>query len=87
MINRIKGSWGKEQKLALETVEAPLTGTIIDVKVSVGSNVSERELMFLIESMKMENPVFAPVSGTVKEVRVSPGQRVKNREVLAIIEY
>lgn len=73
--------------MALETVEAPLTGTIIDVKVSVGSNVSERELMFLIESMKMENPVFAEVSGTVKEVRVSPGQRVKNREVLAIIEY
>jgi len=73
--------------LALETVEAPLTGTIIDVKVSVGSNVRERELMFLIESMKMENPVFSPVSGTVKEVRVSPGQRVKNREVLAIIEY
>lgn len=73
--------------MALETVEAPLTGTIIDVKVSVGSNVKERELMFLIESMKMENPVFAEVSGTVKEVRVSPGQRVKNREVLAIIEY
>ena len=73
--------------MALETVEAPLTGTIIDVKVSVGSNVIERELMFLIESMKMENPVFSPVSGTVKEVRVSPGQRVKNREVLAIIEY
>ena len=73
--------------MALETVEAPLTGTIIDVKVSVGSNVRERELMFLIESMKMENPVFSPVSGTVKEVRVSPGQRVKNREVLAIIEY
>lgn len=73
--------------MALETVEAPLTGTIIDVKVSVGSNVRERELICLIESMKMENPIFAPVSGTVKEVRVSPGQRVKNREVLAIIEY
>jgi len=73
--------------LALETVEAPLTGTIIDVKVSVGSNVKERELMFLIESMKMENPVFAPVSGVVTEIKVSPGQRVKNREVLAVIEY
>ena len=73
--------------MALETVEAPLTGTIIDVKVSVGSNVRERELMFLIESMKMENPVFSPVSGIVKEVRVSPGQRVKNREVLAVVEY
>lgn len=73
--------------MALETVEAPITGTIIDIKVSVGSNVKERELMFLIESMKMENPVFAPVSGTVQEIKVSTGQRVKNREVLAVIEY
>ena len=73
--------------MALETVEAPIMGTINDVKVSVGSNVRERELMFLIESMKMENPVFAPVPGTVKEIMVSPGQKVKNREVIAIIEY
>lgn len=73
--------------MALETVDAPITGTIIDVKVSVGSNVEERELMFLIESMKMENPVFAPVSGIVTEIKVSPGQRVNNREVLAVIEY
>lgn len=73
--------------MALEIVEAPITGTIIAVKVSVGSNVREREVMFLIESMKMENPVFSQVSGTVKEIKVSPGQRVKNREVLAVIEY
>ena len=73
--------------MALETVDAPITGTIIDVKVSVGSNVKERELMFLIESMKMENPVFAPVSGTVTEIKVSKGQRVNNREILAVIEY
>ena len=73
--------------MAVETVDAPITGTIIDVKVSVGSVVKERELMFLIESMKMENPVFAPVSGTVTEIKVSKGQRVNNREILAVIEY
>lgn len=74
-------------KLALEIIEVPLTGKITAVKVSAGSKVKEGDVLCLLESMKMQNPIMAPVSGTVKEVKVAAGQLVKSGEKLVTIEY
>ena len=73
--------------MALEVIEVPITGKMMEVKVGVGSKVNEGDVICLIESMKMENPILSPVSGVVKELRVSPAQVVKSGEVIAIIEY
>ena len=73
--------------MSSEVVDVPITGKIIDVKVSPGSTVEEGDVICLLESMKMENPIFAPVSGTVKEVHVTTGQNVKFGDTIAVIEY
>ena len=73
--------------MALETIEVPLAGKIIDVKVSVGDRVQEGDVICILESMKMENPILSPVSGVVKEIQVSPDQVVKAGGVIAVIEY
>ena len=73
--------------MASEIVEVPIAGKMLDIKVSVGSRVEEGDVICLLESMKMENPILAPVSGIVKEIRVSPAQVVKAGDVIAIIEY
>jgi biotin carboxyl carrier protein len=73
--------------LASETVEVPIAGKIIDIKVSVGMQVKEGDVICLLESMKMENPILAPVSGTIKEIQVSPAQVVKAGNTIAIIEF
>jgi urea carboxylase len=73
--------------LALETIEVPIAGKITEIEVSVGSRVSEGDVICILESMKMENPILSPVSGVVKEIRVSPDQVVKTGGVIAIIEY
>jgi len=73
--------------LPLETIEVPLAGKIIDVKVSVGDRVQEGDVICILESMKMENPILSPVSGVVKEIQVSPDQVVKAGGVIAVIEY
>jgi len=73
--------------LASEIIEVPITGKIIDVKVSAGSKVNESDIICILESMKMENPILSPVSGTVKEIHVSPAQVVKAGEIIAIIDY
>jgi len=73
--------------LAQEIIEVPLTGTIISVNVNHGSVVKEGDILCLLESMKMENPILAPVDGTIIQIEVTAEQVVKPGEVIAIIEY
>jgi biotin carboxyl carrier protein len=73
--------------LAQERVEFPITGKIVGVNVSQGSVVEEGDILCLLESMKMENPILAPVGGKVTELNLSPGQVVEAGDLVAIIEY
>ena len=73
--------------MPLETVELPLAGKIIEVNFKTGDNIKEGDIICLVESMKMENPIPSPISGIVKEIRVSVGSFAGTDDVLAIIEY
>ena len=69
---------GKEQK-------APMAGTILDVKVSVGQQVNAGDVICILEAMKLENEVVATESGVVKEIVVSAGAMVANKDALIIL--
>jgi biotin carboxyl carrier protein len=73
--------------LARETIEVPITGKIISVEVKAGDKVREGDVLCMLESMKMENPILSPVDGTVIEIGVKPEQVVKPGEKIAVIEY
>jgi biotin carboxyl carrier protein len=73
--------------LARETVEVPITGKIISVKVKAGDRVKEDDVLCVLESMKMENPIVATVGGAVVEVGVKADQVVKAGDMVAVIEY
>jgi biotin carboxyl carrier protein len=73
--------------LARETVEVPITGKIISVNVKAGDQVKEDDVLCVLESMKMENPIVATVGGTIVEVGVKADQVVKAGDTVAIIEY
>ncbi len=73
--------------MARETIEVPLTGKIISVNVKPGDSVKEGDVICLLESMKMENPILAPVDGTIVQIDISPEQVVKPGGIIAIIEY
>jgi biotin carboxyl carrier protein len=81
----LKGKGARE--LARETVEVPITGKIISVEVKVGDKVKEGDVICVLESMKMENPILAAVNGTVVEIGVKADQVVKTGEMIAVIEY
>lgn len=72
--------------MATEIVDAPITGKIVGVKVKAGGKIKEGDVVCILESMKMENPILCPVSGTIKEVKVAPGQVVKAGAVIAVVE-
>ncbi|MBI2853670.1 MAG: biotin/lipoyl-binding protein [Chloroflexi bacterium] len=73
--------------MAKENVEVPIPGKVISVAVTVDSKVNEGDVICVLESMKMENPILTPVSGVVKEIKVSAGQFVSSGSVAAVIEY
>jgi acetyl-CoA carboxylase biotin carboxyl carrier protein len=73
--------------LAQENVEFPITGKITDVSVKPGDKVGEGDVLCMLESMKMENPILAPVAGTVTKIDISVGQVVEAGDLVAVIEY
>ena len=72
--------------MSQEIVEVPITGKIISVNVKAGDEVKEGDILCILESMKMENPILAPVDGTINEVGICADQVVKPGETIAIIE-
>ncbi|OGO31498.1 MAG: hypothetical protein A2Z29_10490 [Chloroflexi bacterium RBG_16_56_11] len=73
--------------MAQEKVEVPITGKIVSVDVKIGQAVKEGDVLCVLESMKMENPIVSPVDGTVTDIRVKEEQVVKPGEIIAVIEY
>ncbi|MFC1918296.1 biotin/lipoyl-containing protein [Chloroflexota bacterium] len=73
--------------MAQETVEVPITGKIISIEAKVGDTVNEGDVLCILESMKMENPIMAPVGGTVASIGITADQVVKPGDVIAVIEY
>lgn len=67
-------------------VRSPLPGTVVDIKVTVGSKVSQGDTLMILEAMKMENNIDADVSGVVKEILVQDGATVMEGQILLVIE-
>ena len=69
-----------------EEMLSPLAGKILKVDLNVGAEVKEDDDAFLVEAMKMENPIYVPCNGKVTEVKVKEGDDVEEDDLLAIIE-
>ena len=63
-------------------VIAPMPGTILDVKVSVGQAVKKGDVICVLEAMKMENDIPAPADGIIASVNVQKGSTVAANDVL-----
>ncbi len=66
-------------------VKAPMPGSVLAVKASVGQAVKAGDVLVVLEAMKMENDITAPCDGTVKEIVVTKGTTVNTDDVLVVI--
>lgn len=69
-----------------DAITSPLPGSVLKVCVSQGQQVKRGDVLFVIESMKMENDVLAPRDGTVTSVSAAQGSAVNTGAPLCTIE-
>jgi acetyl/propionyl-CoA carboxylase alpha subunit len=68
------------------SLEAPMPGTVLELRVSPGESVAEGQVLVVIESMKMEMSLTAPTEATIAEVLVVAGEGVKQGQSLVELE-
>ena len=70
----------------MKQIAAMMAGTVIEVLVKVGDQISDGQDIVLLESMKMQLPVQSEHAGKIKEVKVASGDFVNEGDALAILE-
>jgi biotin carboxyl carrier protein len=63
-------------------LHAPMPGVIIEVSVPPGAQVARGDQLFVLEAMKMKNPIRSPRDGVVDSIFVKEGQSVNFDDLL-----
>jgi acetyl/propionyl-CoA carboxylase alpha subunit len=63
-------------------IAAPMPGAVLRLAVAEGDEVGERDVLLVLEAMKMEHPLWAPFAGRVTHVACREGQQVAAGELL-----
>ncbi|MCR4774881.1 MAG: acetyl-CoA carboxylase biotin carboxyl carrier protein subunit [Saccharofermentans sp.] len=64
------------------SVVAPMPGTVIKIFKNPGDAVTAREVVMILEAMKMENEIIAPADGTIASINCTVGGTVAAGDVL-----
>ena len=74
-------------------VKSPMVGTIYEAPepganpfITEGDEVTKGQTLFIVEAMKVMNPITAPIGGKIKKIFVKNSQPVEFDEVLTLIE-
>jgi biotin carboxyl carrier protein len=69
----------------LDSLQAPMPGTVLLVRVADGDHVKAGDVLIVLESMKMELSITAPHAGIVDGLALRPGDRVtRGQPVVAV---
>ena len=85
---------GRDQNKNLSSIDtvlpksftAPMPGTVIEVLVKVGQQISSGDEVCILESMKMQQVLRSEVSGIVKSIEVSEGEQILDGHVIFQLE-
>lgn len=67
-------------------IKTRVPGMIQNLNVKVGDQVKTKDVVAVMEAMKMEQNILSPVDGEVTDIAVEVGDRVRAGAVLMTIE-
>ncbi len=67
-------------------IRSPIKGTVNEVPVSEGDEVSAGQVLIVLEAMKMLNNVVSAINGKVQEVLKNPGDPVEVGDPLIVVK-
>lgn len=71
---------------AIKDVNAPMPGSILNIIVEEGAEVSQGDQLLVLEAMKMENVIKSPGEGKVSKIHVTEKENVEKNQVLISFE-
>ena len=74
------------QNVVANDISAPMAGTVLKVEKQIGDEVREGDLLFVVESMKMEQMIVSDYSGKVREIAVKINDQISAGDVLLKFE-
>ena len=83
---RKRSAAGHGSSAALDAVVSPMQGTVLEVRVAEGDQVTAGQVLCIVEAMKMENEIGAHRDGTVTGLSVAAGQALKTGQVICVVE-
>jgi biotin carboxyl carrier protein len=69
-----------------QIVSSPMAGNVFKCLVKPGDQVAHKQVLIVLDAMKMESPVVAPMAGIVRAVLVKEGDAVDDGHGLIQLE-
>ncbi|QED47436.1 biotin/lipoyl-containing protein [Cytobacillus dafuensis] len=70
----------------MKEIISSMAGTVLNVMVEAGDEVTAGQEVCMLESMKMEIPVESQDAGKVVDIKVNIGDFVNEGDVLVVLE-
>jgi len=80
-----QGAGGAHESIDSTAVKAQLPGKVVRTIAAVGDVIKERDVLLVVEAMKMEVEIKSPVSGILSTMSVNVGDQVHAGQELASI--
>jgi len=70
----------------MHELRAEMVASVWKLLVEEGQQVEEGTTVAILESMKMEIPLFSPIQGTIASLHVSEGDSVDEGDLIATLQ-
>ena len=86
-LERVAIARQSEPEAASDQLLSPITGKLVELRVSAGDPVVKGDTLAVLEAMKMEHRLRAPRDGIIAQVTsTEPGGQVRERELVVEME-